>query len=204
MSRTFRISIIFLILFVIWIFIAPFLATNLIVEKPLEKADVILVLSGSSVFKERTHRAAQIYKAGVARKILLSDDGGLAGWSVREQRNPPFVYLARQELISQGVARDDIEVLEKQVTGTIWEARNLREKTEKENWKSVVLVTSAYHTKRSLWTFEEVLGKDIRIGIVSSPTGEETPPPKIWWLSGKGWQFVAGEYVKFLVYWVYY
>lgn len=204
MSGKFKALVVLILLFAVWIFVAPFLATNLIIEKPLEKADAILVLSGSAVFKERTHKAAEVYKQGVAKKVLLNDDGGYAGWSQKEQRNPPFVYLAQQELISQGVAESDIEILEDQVTGTIWEARNLRKKVEEGKLKSVVLVTSAYHTKRALQTFEEVVGSDVKIGIVSSPTGEQTPPPWTWWLSKKGWQVVAGEYVKFVVYWVYY
>ena len=46
--------------------------------------------------------------------------------------------------------------------------------------------------------------REIEIGIVSPETGIQTPPPQIWWLTPKGWQFVAGEYVKSLAYWVYY
>ncbi len=53
-------------LFVGWIFIAPFLAKNLIVEKPVEKADAIWVLSGSAAYIERNQEAAQAYKKGVA------------------------------------------------------------------------------------------------------------------------------------------
>lgn len=204
MSRKFKIIAAVLILFFGWIVFAPFLAGYLIIEKPLKKADAILVLSGSSVFKERTHKAAQIYKSGVAKKILLSDDGVKAGWSQTEQRNPPFVYLAKRELIAQGVAENDIEILPGEVTGTIWEARNLEKKLAKENWKSVLLVTSPYHTKRALWIFEQVCGKNADIGIVSGFVGEQTLPPWIWWLSIRGWKDVAGEYVKIFVYWVYY
>lgn len=204
MSRTFIVLILFLSLSVGWIYIAPFFAKYLIVEKPLEKADAILVLSGSAVYKERTRKAAEVYKAGVAEKVLLTDDGGLAGWSQVEERNPPFVYLAKQELIANGVRAEDIEILEDEVTGTIWEAWSLEKKIEEEKWQSVVIVTSAYHTKRSLWTFKKVLGHDIKIGIVSPSTIEDDLPLNSWWLSPKGWKTVAGEYVKFIVYWVYY
>lgn len=204
MNWKFKILTFLLILFGVWVFVAPFLARNLIVEKPLAKADAILVLSGSSVYKERTHKAAKVYRSGVAKKILLTDDGGLAGWSNKEMRNPPFVYLAQQELIAQGVNAEDIEILSPKVSGTIWEARNLLTKFKKENWQTVVLVTSAYHTKRTLWTFEEVLGNSYKIGIVASPTGEDTPPPQMWWLTPKGWKVVAGEYVKSWGYWIYY
>jgi len=201
MTRSFKLIICFLLLFLAWILFAWFLAENLIVEKPLEKADAILILSGSSVYLERTQKAALVYRQGIAPKILLTDDGGLAGWSKTEKRNPKFVEVARNNLIAEGVPAENIEILEPQVSGTIYEAEVLRDKLEQTGWKSVLLVTSAYHTRRSLWTFERVLAnRAVEIGIVSSPTGEQTPPPFIWWLSRKGWNLVAGEYVKSVYY----
>lgn len=204
MNWKFKIVLILLILFIAWVVCAPLLAKNLIIEKPLEKADAILVLSGSSVYKERTQEAAILYKKGVAPRVLLTDDGGYAGWSHKERRNPPFVYLARQSLIAHGVAEEDIETLEPQVTGTIWEARNLKAKVEKEDWSTVLLVTSSYHTRRTLKTFTEIIGGRVNIGISASPTGDQTPTPFTWWLSAKGWRVVGGEYVKFIAYWLYY
>lgn len=203
MSWKFKVLVFFLILFLVWIFAAPFLSKNLIVEKPLKKADAILVLSGSSVYKERTQKAAEVYKQGVAKKILLTDDGGLAGWSQEEQRNPPFVYLAERELIARGVRREDIEILKPQVSGTIYEARALRDRIEKGDLSSVLIVTSAYHTKRSLWTFRKVLPNDIEIGIVSSLESEQVSTV-FWWLSPKDLATVVEENMKFFVYWVYY
>lgn len=196
-----RLLIVFLSLFLAWILAAWILAENLIVEKPLERADAILILSGSSVYLERTQKAALVYRQGVAAKILLSDDGERAGWSKIERRNPKFVETARDNLIAAGVAPENIEILPGQVSGTIDEAENLREKIKQTGWQSILIVTSAYHTRRSLWTFEKILeDQNVQIGIVSPPTGEQTPPPLIWWLSERGWRFVAGEYLKALYY----
>lgn len=204
-SDFFKFLTIFLVLLFAWILLAWFAAARLVVEKPLESADAILILSGSSVYFERTQKAAELYKKGVAPKILLTDDGGRAGWSRLEQRNPPYVELAQKELIKQGVSPADIEILRPPVTGTIYEAQLLRKKLEETNWKRVLIVTSAYHTRRSLRTFETVLAENkTEIGIESAPTGQETPPPFIWWLSRFGWEVVAGEYVKSAYYWVYY
>lgn len=192
---------IFLLLFLAWILLAWFLAENLIVEKPLEKANAILILSGSSVYLERTQKAALVYRQGVAPIILLTDDGGRAGWSRAERRNPKFVEAARDNLIAEGVPAENIEILPAQVSGTIDEAEALRGKIEQTGWKSVLIVTSAYHTRRSLWTFEKVLkNKNVQIGIVAPPTGEQTPLPFFWWLTTKGWRSVAGEYVKIVYY----
>ena len=205
MTRSFKFIATFLLLILAWILFARLLAENLIVEKPLEHADAILILSGSSVYLERTQKATLVYKQGVAPKILLTDDGGHAGWSKTERRNPKFVEVARNNLIAEGIPPENIEILPAQVSGTIDEAEALRTKIEQAGLKSVLLVTSAYHTRRSLWTFEKVLkNNNVEIGIVSPPTGEQTPPPFVWWLARKGWKLVAGEYVKAVYYWLNY
>ncbi len=207
MTRTFKLVILSLSLLMIWIFAAPLLAERLIVEKPLPRADAILILSGSSVYIERTQKAAELYKSGISDKILLTDDGGRGGWSQTEQRNPPFAELAKNELIRQGVLADNIEILDEKVSGTIDEALILQKKVSERQWKSVLLVTSAYHSRRVLQTFEKVFAEthlSTEIGIAPAPTGVQTPPPFVWWLSPFGWPVVAGEYVKSFVYWVFY
>ncbi|CAN5463539.1 hypothetical protein BH10ACI1_BH10ACI1_16400 [soil metagenome] len=204
-TRKFKIAIAFLALFAVWIMIAPFLAKNLIVDKPLEKADAIWVLSGGSTFIERTHKAAELFKNGVAPKIFLTNDGEQGGWNQTEKRNPYFYEKARWELIAQGVPDGAIEVLPEVVESTQDEAILFAKNAPQKNLKTVLLVTSGYHTRRALSAFETVLHKtsdSIEIGIVSPEVLK--PSPYYWWLSPKGWQFVAGEYLKIVYYWVYY
>ena len=53
-----------------------------------------------------------------------------------ERRNLPFVELAQNELIKQGVSPENIEILQPQVSGTIYEAQLLRAKLEETSSKS--------------------------------------------------------------------
>ncbi len=180
------------------------------------------LLAGCTKDRERNKGGAPGYSPGLGASspsqadavapisggtLLITDDGEQAGWSQIEQKNPAYVELARKSLIEQGVGAENIEILEPQVTGTIYEARVLSEKAKSVNLKSVLIVTSAYHTRRALSTFQRVFAEknqQTEFGITSPPTGEQTPPPFSWWLSAVGWQIVAGEYVKSAVYWVYY
>ncbi len=205
MKRKGTFILILIALFTVWIVVAPFLASYLIVEKPLEHADVIMVLSGSAVYKERTRKAAELYIQGVAPKIFITDDGRRSGWSQSEKTNLPFVELERRELIANGVPADSITALPYRVSGTEYEAKALADELVDRPLNSVLLVTSAYHTRRALRTFEKVIGaSQAEIGISGVPPGDETPEADWWWLSTSGWQMVAGEYVKFAVYWVFY
>jgi uncharacterized SAM-binding protein YcdF (DUF218 family) len=202
-----RVLIFLLSFFVVWIFTAPFLAEVLIVEKPLERADAIFVLGGSSAYLERTQKAAELYKNGRAPKIFLSNDGLQSGWNGALKRNPFFVEYAQWELIKQGVPAEAIEILPGIVESTHDEAVLLEKTLKEQNLKSILLVTSGYHTRRTLRTFEKVLldnNDSIQIGIESPPAGWQTPKSSYWWLSARGWNFVAGEYLKIVYYWLFY
>jgi uncharacterized SAM-binding protein YcdF (DUF218 family) len=187
-----------------WIFAAPFLAKSLIVEKPLERADLIVVLSGSAAYKERTLLAAQLYVRGIAPLIAISDDGGRGGWSRSEQTNVPFVELARRELVKNGVAEDAIVQLPGQMTGTDSEAKAVEAYARLGRIRSVLLVTSPYHTRRAYATFEKAFAHlDIELGVAGTAAGGASPLPSAWWHGPTGWRDVAGEYLKSVVYWFF-
>ena len=188
-----------------WSVIAPQLAGHLIVEKPLDQADAMIVLSGSAVYKERTQKAAELYRQGVAPVVFITNDGERAGWSQQEQTNPSYIALAQRELIANGVMPDAIVVLPGIVSGTDQEAQAIKAELDRNQIKSLLLVTSAYHTRRALRTFEKILAdKNVEIGVAHPPAGVTTPDPNYWWLTPAGWQMVAGEYVKSTVYYFYY
>lgn len=204
-NRAVKAAAVVLILFFVWMLLAPQLAARLIIEKPLSRADAILVLGGAATYLERNQKAAALYKENVAPKIFLTNDGMRGGWNNRDGKNPYFVELARRELVAQGVPDEAIETLPGTVGGTDDEANLFARAAREQNIKSVLLVTSAYHTRRALRTFEKAAAADdLQIGIVSAPVGEQTPSPNFWWLSPFGWNLVAGEYVKSFYYWLYY
>jgi uncharacterized SAM-binding protein YcdF (DUF218 family) len=202
-ARVFRSAILCAVILLVWAFLAPFLAERLIVERPADHADVIVVMAGSAAYRERTRKAALVYKNGIAPRILLTNDGEHAGWSQDEQRNPSVFELARRELVAHGVPDDAIVILPPKVTGTMMEARLLVRKAVESRWDSLLIVTSAYHTRRALWAFEKAFSEsaiDVKIGIVPARIAQEMPPAFCWWFTWEGWRDVAGEYVKGVYY----
>ena len=99
-----------------------------------------------------------------------------------------------------------IEVLSPLVSSTHEEAVLLREFAAAHNLRSLLFVTSAYHSRRALWTLRRVFeGSGVEIGLDFVPAGQmQTPGPFSWWLHLRGWQMVAVEYIKFVYYWAQY
>ena len=182
-------------------FLAWVAAKLLILEAPLEHADAIAVLSGSAVIRERVQFAAQLYKDGRAPRIILTNDNQQGSWSSAQQRNPFFYEGAADLLISAGVPRAAIEILLEPVSGTYDEVRLLRRYAEEHRLKSILVVTSAYHSRRALWTLRQAFANNgITVGLTVVPPGVQSPSPITWWLHIRGWQMVAGEYPKIFYY----
>lgn len=184
-----------------WAVAARFAAEALVVSEELERADALVVLAGSSAYVERTARAAELYREGRAPFVVLTNDGQLSGWSNESQSNPTFVERARAELVRGGIPSERIEALPRRVGSTHDEAVLLREYARARGLRSLLVVTSAYHSRRALWTFRKVFeGSGVVVGVSTVELERERPSPGTWWLSPRGWQSVAGEYVKTVYY----
>ena len=179
----------------LWPALAWTAALALQVRADLPRADAIVVLAGSSTYVERAQLAARLFKERRAPAVVLTNDNEQGGWSEASQRNPFFVERAIDELVSAGVPRAAIEVIPAPVTSTYEEARVLREYALTHNLRALLVVTSAYHSRRALWTIRRVLeGSGVEVGLEPAPANT----PAFWWLSQRGWKSVAGEYVKFI------
>ncbi len=197
--------VVVLCLMVLWPLVAWVAAQLLIVKSDLARADAIVVMSGSATYLERADWAARLYHEGRAPTIILTNDSLISGWDRKEERNPYFYELAARELQRLGVPESKIQVVSDIALGTYEESLGVRDYASAHQLKRLLVVTSAYHTRRTLWSLRHACeGSGIEIGIDSPPPGWQTPAPSRWWWRRWGWKVVAGEYVKLIYYWMRY
>lgn len=195
-----RVFVAFLLLVGLWL-VSWLGARWLIVRAPLEQADAIVVLSGSATLRERVQHAARLYAEKRAPKILLTTDNQQGGWSRAEQRNLYFHELALRQLSRSGVPTENVELVTPPVGSTWDEATVLRDYAKTHNLRSILIVTSSYHSRRALFTFRNFFADaGTQIGIDPVETGIQTPRPATWWLHIRGWQMVLVEYLKLIYY----
>ena len=199
----FKLVICGLVFGIAWVITAPLIAGSLVVEKSLSEADAIYILGGSSAIEERVSKAVDLYKNGVSKRILLTDDGVRAGWSNAKKTNPRFVDLTAELLIAEGVNENDIHIIETTVTGTVEEAEVVAAFARDEKLESLLLVTSKYHTGRAYRVFSQ-RNRETDIGVVGSRSGPHSPGLNTWWLSFRGWKVVGEEVIKTLAYKLWY
>jgi len=204
-GRVWRFITVGVLALAVWSLLAWVAARALIVSAELPRADALVVLSGSGAYVERTQHAAQLFRQGRAPKIILTNDSQRGPWSIEEQRNPTFTERAISELRRSGVTPDRIEVLPDAISSTYSEALILRRYASEKGLRSILVVTSSYHSRRALWTLRHVFeGSGVEIGLETVAPGQQMPRPATWWWYPSAWQMVALEYPKLIYYWLRY
>jgi uncharacterized SAM-binding protein YcdF (DUF218 family) len=191
----------------VWAIVAPLLADGLVVDRPIDKADAIVILSGAADHVQRAQGGAIAFERDIAPRIILTNDDQRGGWDDTEKGNPYFIERSASELRKHGVPPDAIEKLPGKVHGTGEEADLIIRTAVERGYRSVLIVTSDFHSRRALWTFERAAaehGADLTVGLMRSPSGPRYPDRYTWWLTPRGWRSVAAEYLKFGYYWLFY
>ena len=143
--------------------------TQLVVEKPLAHPAVIVLLAGS--YQDRIPVAATLFTRYRADKIVVTDDDVMRGWSRKYQRNLSSREKAYEGLTNSGVPGKSIELLPFSSSGTAYDARAVRDYLVNTSYKSILLVTSDYHTRRALWVFRQIFRNDpVEIGVIPVPS----------------------------------
>ncbi|MGH9903116.1 MAG: YdcF family protein, partial [Pyrinomonadaceae bacterium] len=183
-SRARRVLLVALALLLVWPVIARVAAQALVARAELERADAIVVLAGSAAYRERARYAARLFREGRAPRVILTNDGTRGGWNSEKRRNPLFIERTAWELERGGVPAEKIEMLAEPASGTYSEAVQLRRHAAASNLKSLLVVTSAAHSRRALWTLRRVFdGGDIKVGLDPvPPEHQQTVGASVWWL----------------------
>jgi hypothetical protein len=120
---------------------------------------IIYVLGGSEKSLEpRLRAAAGLFRGGEAHKVLFFSPPGITRFDPALGRNMTNQEWILRQLEAFGVGADDAEPLcppGRAWFGTLAEARLLAGRTGGRRYRTVVLVTSALHGRRTLQTFAD-------------------------------------------------
>jgi uncharacterized SAM-binding protein YcdF (DUF218 family) len=172
-------------------------ADYLVVSDRLQPADVIFLLNGD--YNTRPFYASDLYKQGLAPAIVIARSVNLPAAELGLVPNDTDIAVGVMEKLD--VPADKIIVLPVSggVTSTFDEAIVLRRYIETNNIHTVILVTSAFHTRRTKWIFDrELSGLPLTLEMAAAPHyGFDATN---WWRSESGLITLNNEYVKLVYY----
>ncbi|MFC1883557.1 YdcF family protein [Thermodesulfobacteriota bacterium] len=180
--------------------ILRFMGRFLVIEQPLKKADAMLCLSGAPI--ERGLAASDLFVKGLAPKVIITrgplPDGlnhlEKIGVEYQEPRDLLLNILKRR-----GVPGSSCFIDDRIVTSTFSEAALVKTIIDKEGYKSIIIITSPFHTRRAWLTFKEVL-KDSNVDLIIYGSPYSDFSPEGWWKNRRYTKKVIIEYQKLIYY----
>lgn len=172
----------------------PTIRHMLLVADPLRPVDTIVPLAGGL---SRASYAAMLYRQGYAEWFVVTDrlNAAVPVYPITE-------WGITEEAIANGVPQHrlrSIMVPIAPVGSTYEEALAVRDLAELHSWQTLIVVTSAAHTRRSQTVFRDVFaGSGIRVIIRPADCDCETPSQ--WWLDTEERSLVWQEYLKLVAY----
>jgi uncharacterized SAM-binding protein YcdF (DUF218 family) len=163
-----------------------------VVSDPLDHADAIVVLGGG--LNIRPAAAAALFKQGIASEVLvpksLYDNG-------REAR------LMRDVLVQSGVPTNAITEFDINLHSTYGEALAIAALAKTRKFKSLLIPTDLFPTRRTIWIFRHELGPaGVTVGVLAI-----VPPDynlENWWRHKRCIRYLSSEILKYLYYRVVY
>ena len=181
------------------------LANYLVVSDPLEKADVIAVLSGAAT--TRCPKVATLFHDGWAPRIIMTKGYPPAEFEALARYGIHALEFHEQCLAILRflqVPTSAVEVLDGYNQSTVDEVEKMQRYLQEHGVKRLLLVTSNIHTRRSRLLFRRRLqGTGIEIAVQAADP-DFLFDPQAWWTRRLDSKMLLDEYQKLLFYSVRY
>jgi uncharacterized SAM-binding protein YcdF (DUF218 family) len=164
---------------------------SLVVEDPLQKSDAIIMLSDDNFYADRATRAAELFRQNFAPVVVAS--------GIRLRPNASIAELMTHDLIERGVPKENILPFPQDADNTREEAEALKKLVQQKKWKSVIVVTSNYHTRRARYIFRKIFANIATVRVASARDGDFDPAN--WYEHRKAVKRFAHEAAGFVLAW---
>ena len=169
--------------------ILRFTGESWIIEDSLDKADALIVLSDDNFYADRATRAAELFREGKAPVVVAS------GRRLRPKAG--IAELMVHDLEERAVPKEKIVRFVHDGDSTKEEAEALRKLVKEKKWRSVIVVTSNYHTRRARYIFRRVFPQGIEIRVASARDGDFDS--QHWWEKRKSTKELMREFAGMVV-----
>jgi uncharacterized SAM-binding protein YcdF (DUF218 family) len=167
-----RVAILAVVLAVPSVWMLRQAGTALVVDEEIDRPDAIVSLASHEW--ERLPDAAVLARRTPTARVLLTLPIAVNAFNCHDCAH------RIDRLVAAGVEKDRIEILPRRVYRTLDEAQAVREWAAQRGVRSVLVVTSPYHTRRAIESFRHVLmGTAIAVGV--HPAVGSPAEPARWW-----------------------
>ena len=169
------------------------------VSDPIERSDAVVILGGG--IYDRSKAAADLYRKGLTKKILISDvvdsSHAIVGGHYSD------TALSREALLRYGIPNTAIETFGTGNQSTQQEAAALRDWSDRNSASSFIIPAEFLFSRRVRWIFNhEFSNRNVKIAVYSLEAERYTHED--WWKHKEGVRAFKSELLKLVYYHVRY
>jgi hypothetical protein len=164
-----------------WLLLAA--ADLWIVSDPIGPADAVALFGGG--IADRPFAAAQYYRQGLVKKVLVSNDVVMSGVAANEG-----------VLLELGVPANAIEIFGNGLTNTHQEVLALRGWAEHNSTCSIIVPTEIFSARRVRWMLHRAFSSNCVIRVIASDLPQNRRDD--WWRDGQAVAAFKTEVIKYL------
>ncbi len=177
-------------------------ASLVIIDESPKKSDAIVVLAGGE--PDRAWQAADLYNGGLAPYVVVTKD--IPRYDEERLRNHGIEVVDGhgnyiRVLRGLGVPENRILTIQTPVEDTFTEIEQIGRLAEQKNWKSLIIVTGNFHTRRARLTARYLLGSKFDFTVVGSRYGGIDR--SAWWRNNADLRTFLIEFEKLVAYTFY-
>ena len=193
--------------FLLWLFSGTILSRVgqfLILDQKPVASDAVVVLNTGSEYYPRLIEAADLFKKGLAQKVVINGNRKtdvLRGLEKRGFKECCPWYEDRVRILEiLSVPRKEIlPISAEDAYDTVSEAEAVGRELVREGCRRVIITTSKSHTRRAGHIWTTMFGDQLSICTVAAKT--DPYDPKGWWKQGRQIRWVLAEYGAWVYYW---
>ncbi len=156
---------------IVLLFFVIFCAVLYLARHPILRFAAEFWIIDDNFYADRATRAAELFREGKAPVVVASGR--------RLRPSAGIAELMEHDLVERGVPRDRILRFAHDADGTREEAEALARFAKERKWRSAIVVTSNYHTRRARYIFRRVFSQGIEVRVASARDGDFDP--QRWW-----------------------
>lgn len=160
-----------------------------VVDESPQTSDAILILSDDDYDAVRASRAADLFRASWAPRIVAS------GRQLRPYAS--IAELMQHDVADRGVPAAAVVRFPNRARNTLEEATAVSDFLSAHGWKKILVVTSNYHTRRARFIYEHTLMPGTELRVIAAP--DPAYDPNSWWRTREGLKMFFYESVGYIV-----
>lgn len=176
----------------------------IVVDEDPGRTDAVVVLNTGVEYYPRLIQAADLYRRGLAAHVVIN--GNRKTETLRDLERQGFQtccpwyadsinILAMLGVPEANVLRISIE----DAYDTVSEAAALGQELLKRRWKTIIITTSKYHTRRAKFIWQQMYTDRLVIYMVAAQN--DPYDPDSWWKDGRQIRWLLAEYGAWVFYW---